>query len=1409
MSILQTRSLFLAAFTTLLAALIPCSALSDIYISEFMANNSDTLQTAGGSYADWIELHNSGTAEVDLSGWFLTDSSAQPAKWPFPPHTRIAPGSYLLVFADGSDVSITNNELHANFKLSDNGEYLALLHSDGSTVVCEFAPAFPEQYKDVGYGLTRISTTAIDAQTPARYQIPAEGGAGAWHSATGGLGFTDSIAAFTVNYYEMNTAISSVDQAETMIANPAYWSTGGNFPVVAQYAVVNLHGSAGAGNFLNDDPFPNHAAVGVDKNRFALTAETAVYIPAAGYWSFAVGSDDGFRLSITGQGQSFGTEFSGTRGFNTTIGAFNFQAAGYYNLRLIFFENTGGATVELSCAQGHQTAFDLAAFKLVGDPASPIRMAADIGTYINTDLRSAMLATSSRVDAEWIFELPPAIQPADSFALTLRYMDGCAVAVNGQPLAAFNTPDPLLWNSTATAARALDEGAVAVAIAIPWSALTPGSNTLTITALNNADGDSDFLIQPVLTHTTASRHGRYFPVPTPGEANGKYYNAPTPKVTVSEPRGYKSAPFSAELLCSDAPYAQIRYTTDGSVPDLNSPLYTAPLSISSTTVLRAAVVDPASYLQRTRSVTWLFIEDVLTKDSSPPAGWPANLAVNNHKMEYGMLPGIVTGDPVRLRRGMTNDIPSLSITTDLKHLFNAQSGIYVNPANDGITWERPVSVELIDNARGRDYEFQVNAGLRIRGAFSRSVNNPKHSFRLFFRAAYGDAKLKFKLFDDEGADAYDNVDLRTAQNYSWAFQNDSRNTFAREVFARDTQRDMGVPYTRSRYYHLYLNGQYWGLYQTQERGNANFAESYLPGKDDDYDCVKVSQPGYVLSTTDGTFDAYFALHNYTINQGFAGIYSNNYWTVQGRDPDGTVNTNKPCYLDQDNLINYMLNCYYTADPDSPISLGGGFVNNLFALYNRNNPAGFTWLRHDAEHSMGVLNDYNVNCDITLRGSNLTAQNRFNPAVLHIRLCDHPEYRARFADLAYRHLFNGGALTPERCLTRFQTRVAQIDNAIVGESARWGRGKTRTAHWIPACNTVVNTYIPYRSGVVINQLKNNGWYPLIDPPLLSTNSASVPAGYQLSITAPSTFYYTTDGSDPRATGGGISSNAVAVILPPGGSTATLSIQEAVTVKARAFDGREWSALAEASLAVLIPPQEYSNLKVTELMYAPTAPVQPGSPLKNDDFAWLELRNTGTTVLDLNGISFVSGITHTFPPYDLRPGARLVLAKNPGALAQRHPTNTMNVLAWTSGNLARSGETLALTSPAASNILTFTYSSAWYPETHNTDRSIVTVDTAAAEPLWSTAANWRPGRAATPGNPDVPVFQTAAITPGDRMTLSTEGLEGNVELWYSENLESWLLCDSRLWTRANSQIVIDLKSPHLPSHTRGFFQLRIRD
>ena len=166
---------------------------------------------------------------------------------------------------------------------------------------------------------------------------------------------------------------------------------------------------------------------------------------------------------------------------------------------------------------------------------------------------------------------------------------------------------------------------------------------------------------------------------------------------------------------------------------------------------------------------------------------------------------------------------------------------------------------------------------------------------------------------------------------------------------------MGQPYTRGRYYHLYLNGMYWGLYQTEERPDADYAESYFGDSDKDYDVVKVSVDAwpYFNEATDGTMSAWQELYTRCV-QGFTS--NSDYFALEGKDQNGKPVRNTRVWVDIDNLIDYMLVIFYTGNFDAPVSAfyGNAMANNYFAILNRKNKGeGFVFLAHDSEHAMFV------------------------------------------------------------------------------------------------------------------------------------------------------------------------------------------------------------------------------------------------------------------------------------------------------------------------------------------------------------------------------------------------------------------------------------------------------------------------
>ncbi|MEM7233583.1 MAG: FN3 associated domain-containing protein, partial [Planctomycetota bacterium] len=242
----------------------------------------------------------------------------------------------------------------------------------------------------------------------------------------------------------------------------------------------------------------------------------------------------------------------------------------------------------------------------------------------------------------------------------------------------------------------------------------------------------------------------YFPVPTPGAPNSGIVEGLTSDTTFSVDRGLFDAPFSVEITAT-TPDAQIRYTTDGSAPSSErGTLYSDPVEITTTTTLRAIAYRENYAPSNIDTQTYIFLEDVIGQPNNP-AGFPRTWA--GVPADYEMDPDVIGPENVfqdRYRETIIDDLkslPVLSLVLEQSDLFGP-TGIYENPAGDGVAWERPASVELLypdDPERG----FQQNCAVRIQGGSSRSTNYPKHSFRLLFKRDYGPGKLRYPLFEGQ------------------------------------------------------------------------------------------------------------------------------------------------------------------------------------------------------------------------------------------------------------------------------------------------------------------------------------------------------------------------------------------------------------------------------------------------------------------------------------------------------------------------------------------------------------------------------------------------------------------------------------------------------------------------------------
>lgn len=160
------KNRFLLTFGVILA--LPASqAWAELRISEFQAENLNTLDDNELNSPDWIEIQNTGDAEVRLAGYFLTDDANKLDKWEFPSGLKVRAGGQMVVFASEKDQHLAltifqqSNPIkptHTNFKLSLKGEYLALVEPDGETVVHEYAEEYPRQVGNISYGIDSNGT---------------------------------------------------------------------------------------------------------------------------------------------------------------------------------------------------------------------------------------------------------------------------------------------------------------------------------------------------------------------------------------------------------------------------------------------------------------------------------------------------------------------------------------------------------------------------------------------------------------------------------------------------------------------------------------------------------------------------------------------------------------------------------------------------------------------------------------------------------------------------------------------------------------------------------------------------------------------------------------------------------------------------------------------------------------------------------------------------------------------------------------------------------------------------------------------------------------------------------------------------------------------------------------------------
>ena len=732
----------------------------------------------------------------------------------------------------------------------------------------------------------------------------------------------------------------------------------------------------------------------------------------------------------------------------------------------------------------------------------------------------------------------------------------------------------------------------------------------------------------------------YFATPTPDAENGGIdFTDYVRDTKFSIDRGFYDAPFSLEITTS-TPGAEIYYTTDGTEPSpATGTLFSTSISITTTTVVRAIATKADLISSNVDSQSYFFLADVINQTNSPdgfPATWGIDNSTNNgatnlpRPADYEMDPRVITkfgeGEAIAaLRRH-----PTISVVMTPNDLWNesinsSDGGIYPNPyggtgsqfrtnMGEPREWERPCSVEFIGFEKVPSKK--VNAGIRIAGNFARHPNRYKHHFRLTSRRDYGDSKFKGELFSRTDVDTFDDFILRGGNSESWTFPGATGNgprtrstvQYIRDQYYKDAQIDMGNLSASQEYFHLYLNGVYWGLYTLIERVDAHFLSQHLGGEEEDFDVIKQAN---VLS--DGSRDDWEAM--YAISR--AGVSDNaGYAAIQK-------------YLDLDNFIDYMVFNFWAGTVD--------WRNNWRAGRRSRNADGlgfgYQFYNWDGERGLG---DQGGNRTYTYNNTTTARSWFYHPNEIHHDLKLNPEYQMRFTDRVQKHLFNNGTLSPERATLLYNERIDEVRPSLITESARWGdlqraaNPYTTENEWQVTVDYMNDSFFPLRNSVVINQFRVGGVFPHIDAPTLSQHGGQVPDGFPLLISANNgIIYFTTDGTDPRLAGGDVNSTAQ---ISTGGFESNALIQSGSTWQYNDDDmpiGTSWkeSAFNDNSWKTGAAPLGYGGVTNTTI-----ATTLADTPVVTAYFRQqFELIDTSKIVgayfeanLDGGGIFYINGI-----------------------------------------------------------------------------------------------------------------------------------------------------------------------------------------
>ena len=528
-----------------------------VALSEIMISNKGSVPDNLGGYPDYIELHNGSSEKADISGYGLSDSLLEGAKYVFPAGTVLEPGAYVVVWCGGE----AEDGMHAPFKLSA-GEEAVLFDASGRPLDTAVLNSV-----DSGMVLRREGEVWTQAKPCPGYPKTEEGMAEYEKSlketediglyinefmASNATTICDSFGSYSdwielYNSTDTDMDISGFGISDNLSQPMKYRFPDGTTIAAKGYLVVFCSGNEGMQNGELHAPFGlrSYGEDVVIANRAGRIIDS---------YSFKNQETDVSMARIPDGAGEFQSNSQPSPGYpNTGAGYSAFDAANRLPLGGVYISEFGGSTgsvasdwVELHNSTG--SAVSLAGYGLSNNPKNPAKwvfpdISIEPGEYL------LLYATGSA-------------DKAQKKNLKLNF----CISSTGETLFFFDPNGKLIDKLSAGRMR---------------SGQSYGRD----------GSDNRF----------------YYAEPTPGAQNGKGYEGITQLPAFSVTPGIYDNAVTVAITAGEG--ETIRYTIDCTTPNASSEVYSGELSISKNSVIRAAAFRDGYLSGDVATATYLFRSD--------------------------------------------------------------------------------------------------------------------------------------------------------------------------------------------------------------------------------------------------------------------------------------------------------------------------------------------------------------------------------------------------------------------------------------------------------------------------------------------------------------------------------------------------------------------------------------------------------------------------------------------------------------------------------------------------------------------------------------------------------------------------------------------------------------------------------